>query len=161
MCWLTIINAWGLAVQHSAAVICCCFQGTLAKFRFFAAGRVNAMCVGGGREICTSARAFIWLCWGLEKLSTTSFIAPGRMKELTKYSFNLFEAAFISPEGGEWSSWILGGMRVIQDCPFSLTRQTPQRKIKTFRRRLSNLLTCFCKVQRYLAVDWSFVRATE
>lgn len=50
------LNAWGLAGQHSAGVICYCFQGTLAKFCFFAAGRVNAVygvCMGGGKEICT------------------------------------------------------------------------------------------------------------
>lgn len=64
------------------------------------------------------------------------------MKELTKCSCNLFEVAFISPEGGEWSR-MLGGMCLIQDCPSSVTWvQTLQRKIKTFRNGLSNLLIC-------------------
>lgn len=74
------------------------------------------------------------LCWQLEKPSTASFIAPGGVKELTKYSFNLFEAAFISPEGGEWNSQILRGMCLIQDCPFSLTPQTLQEESRRLER---------------------------
>lgn len=74
------------------------------------------------------------LCWQLEKPSTASFIAPGGVKELTKYSFNLFEAAFISPEGGEWNSRMLGGMCLIQDSPFSLTSQTLREKSRRLER---------------------------
>lgn len=132
------LNSWGL-VQHAAAVTGCWIA--LAEFGGFAAGRVNA--VYGRRKEDLYFRAAS--CWGLEKPSTASILALGRVKELTKYSFDLFEAAFISPEGGEWSSQMLGGMCLIQDCPFSLTPQTLQRKIKTCRKRLSDRLTCFAK----------------
>lgn len=92
------------------------------------------------------------LCWELEKPSTASFIAPARVKELTSYSFNLFEAAFISPEGGEWSSRMLGGIpSLIQDCPFSLTPQTLRRGCQIYSHvlqspGLSGYWVSLCKV---------------
>lgn len=45
-------NSRGLLVVCAAAGIGCCIA--LAQFGIFAACRVNAVCMGGGRRICTS-----------------------------------------------------------------------------------------------------------
>lgn len=73
----------------------CCCDGTLTEFSFFTAGRVNTVCMAGGRGFMLHSKSALGCAGGLEELCTTSLVAE------------LLEAASISPEGGEWSSWML------------------------------------------------------
>lgn len=88
-------NFWGSGVWHAVGSMKCCCDGTRTKFSLFLSGRVHTVCMGGGWGFKLLSKSAFGCAGGLDELCTTSLVAV------------LFEAASISPEGGEWSSWML------------------------------------------------------